>query len=124
MSESVFTQTFFNMIDVTYIENESSATSRRPKDLWEKLKEGLHDILFEILVTRRKGVIGTVIDNDKVWCNSAEQNAKDRKNIKVNASRSYEDQDKLCAALRHCMIAKLHAKGVYEDEVGQKANLN
>ena len=37
---------------------------------------------------------------------------------KADASRSYEDQDELCAASRPCMIAKFHASGVYEDEVG------
>ena len=56
--------------------------SRRPKFLWEKLQGLLNDFLKRLLVTGREGYIGTVIDDDKVWCKSTGKNAEDRKKIK------------------------------------------
>ena len=81
MSEKTFNRVFQKMSDAS-TNYTDAPSSRRPKFLWEKLQSGLNMIFKELLVTNRQGSISTVIDDDKVWCNSTGNNSEDRKKIK------------------------------------------
>ena len=83
MSEKKFNEIYKLMSNATFLGDGRSST-RRPACLWEKLQPKLNKVLHDLLVTGRDGSIGTVIDDDKVWCGNSGRNAEDRRNIKYS----------------------------------------
>ncbi len=89
MKEDKYNRVWRQMSEKRRLQRDEMSNSRREIPIWEGLETIVNEVLHAVSVTRWAGQILIALDDDKVWMNISNSNAKDLFNIKYTHHVTY-----------------------------------